>query len=107
MIFLAPVAFERRVEHLAEPMDDHRLLHLREDAVVDLAVVVGRFRRRGERAARHQDDATAELLDRGALLLVGRDDVLDGMLFVRRKMISAGTARDHVALGGGLYRAAD
>ena len=53
-------------------------LHLREDAAVDLGVVVGRARRLRQRAARHQHDAPAELLDRRALLLVGADDVVDG-----------------------------
>ena len=75
---VAPIARERRIEHLAEPVDDHRLLHLAEDAVVDLGVVVGRARRLHQRAARHQDDAAAELLDRRALLLVGADHVVDG-----------------------------
>jgi hypothetical protein len=36
----APIAFERRIEHLAEPMDDHRLARLRQDAVVDTEVIV-------------------------------------------------------------------
>ena len=42
----AEIARERRVEHLAEPMDDAGLAQLREDAVVDLGVVVGRARAR-------------------------------------------------------------
>ena len=78
VVRVAPVAGERRIEHLAEPVDDHRLLHLAEDAAVDLGVVVGRARGLDQRAARHQDDAAAELLDRRALLLVGADDVVDG-----------------------------
>ena len=72
-----PVAGERRVEHLAEPVQDHRRAHLRQDAVVDVRVVVGRLRARGQRAARHQDDAAAGALDRRALLLVGGDHALD------------------------------
>ena len=77
VIRVAPVAFERRIEHLAEPVDDDRLLHLVENAVVDPGVVVRRPRGLHQRAARHQDDAAAELLDRGALLLVGADHVVD------------------------------
>ena len=77
VVLVAPIARERGIEHLAEPVDDHRLLHLAEDAVVDLGVVVGRSRGLDQRAARHQDDAAAELLDRGALLLVGADHVVD------------------------------
>ena len=41
----APVARQRRVEHVAEPVQDHRLLGLAQDAVVD-ALVVGRARAR-------------------------------------------------------------
>ena len=37
----APVAGERRIEHVAEPMDDHGLAHLRQHAAIDLGVVVG------------------------------------------------------------------
>ena len=68
-----PVAGERRIEHLAQPVQDHGLAHLRQHAAVHLRVVVGRARAGGERAARHQDDAAARGFDRGALLLVGGD----------------------------------
>ena len=71
VVGVAPVAGERRVEHLAEPVEDHRLARLAQDAVVDAHVVVGRLRGGGERAARHQDDAAAQRLDRLDLLLVG------------------------------------
>ena len=37
----APVARQRRVEHVAEPVQDHGLAHLGEDAPVHLGVVVG------------------------------------------------------------------
>ena len=37
----APVAGQRRIEHVAEPVDDHGLAHLRQHAAIDLGVVVG------------------------------------------------------------------
>ena len=103
VILVAPVAVERRIEHLAEPVDDDRLLHLIEDAGIDLGVVVGRARRLHQRAARHQDDAAAELFHRGALLLIGADHVVDGDVRAGRKMIGAGAGADQRAgeiLGG-------
>jgi hypothetical protein len=72
-------------------MDDHRRLHLRQDAVVDVGVVVGRFRACGERAARHEDDAAAELLDRAALLFVRSDNA--GQVRVR-DVVGAGAGPD-------------
>ena len=59
-----PVAGERGIEHVAQPVQDHRLAHLRQHAAVDLRVVVRRPRARRERAARHQDDAAARGFDR-------------------------------------------
>ena len=73
----APIAGELRIEHVAEPVDDHRLARLGEQAVVDLEIVVGRARHAHERAARHQDDRRARRLDRLELLLVGADHVID------------------------------
>jgi hypothetical protein len=51
----APVAGERRIEHLAQPMDDHRLLHLAQDAAIDPRVVVRALGGARQRAARHHD----------------------------------------------------
>ncbi len=38
---VTPVAGERRIEHVAQPMQNDRLAHLRQNAPVDLDVVVG------------------------------------------------------------------
>ena len=103
VVLVAPIAVERRIEHLAEPMDDHRLLHLIEDAGIDLGVIVRRARRLHQRAARHQDDAAAELFHRGALFFVGADHVVDRHVRARRQMIGAGAGADQRAgeiLGG-------
>ena len=56
----APVAGQRRIEHVAQPMDDDRLLRLRQQAAVDVGVVVRRPWRRAPARGRHQDDAAAD-----------------------------------------------
>ena len=89
-----PVAGERRVEHLAQPVQDDRRAHLRQHASVDQRVVVGRARAGGERAARHQDDAAAGRLDRRALLLVGGDDLVERAIRAGRKVVGAGARED-------------
>ena len=75
----APVTGQRRIEHVAEPVDDHRLADLRQHAVVDLGVIVGAAAELCQRARGHQDDAAAGLLDRRDLLFVGADHVVDGL----------------------------
>ena len=65
--------------------------------LVDRGVVVGRARGLHQRAARHQDDAAAELLDRGALLLVGADHVVHRDVRRRLQMIGAGARADQRA----------
>ncbi len=89
-----PVAGERRVEHLAEPVDDDGLARLREDPAVDLHVVVRALGARGERAARHQDDPAADRLDERALLLVGGLDVGERHARPRLEVVGAGAARE-------------
>ena len=90
----APIAGERGVEHLAQPVDDHRLLHLGEDARIDLGVVVRALRRPDERAARHQDDAPAHRFDRLDLRLVGADHVVERDARGSLQLLGAGAARD-------------
>ena len=100
----APVALERRVEHVAEPVDDHRLAHLAEDAAVDLGVVVRRAGEPGERARGHQDDAPADRLDGRDLLLIGAGHVVDAPGVGRIEVIGAGAGehdRAVAALRGG------
>ena len=99
VLLCAPVALERRIEHLAQPVDDHRLLDLRQDVVVDARVVLRRFGARRERAARHEDDAAAELLDGRALFFVGGDDALERMR-THGQVVGARTARHVTAAFG-------
>ena len=89
-----PVAGERRVEHLAQPVQDDRRAHLRQHASVDPRVIVGRAGAGRQRAARHQDDAAAGRLDRRALLLVGGDDLVEREIRAGRKMVRAGARKD-------------
>src|SRR3569833_3162477 len=109
VIDVAPVTLERRVEHLAEPVDDHRLLHLAEDAVIDLRVVVGRLGRDDERSRSHQHDAAADGLDRGDLLLIGADHVVERYARCRRELIGADAGENGRTrnVAGSLDRAAD
>ena len=72
-------------------------LHLRQDAVVDAQIVVGAARGAHQRAARHQDDAAAQRLDRLDLLLIGADHVVDRDAGVGGEMVGAGAARDQRA----------
>ena len=37
----APISRQRRIEHVAEPVNDHRLANLRQHAVIDFGVFVG------------------------------------------------------------------
>ena len=89
----APVIRQRRIEHVAEPVDDHGLAHLRQHAVIDLDVVVGTAADFRQRTRRHQDDPAAGLLDRRDLFLIGADHVVDGLCVLRRQMIGAGAGK--------------
>ena len=99
----AEIALERRVEHLAQPVDDARRAQLGENAVVHPDLVVRGARAGGKRAAGHEHDAPAHPLDRGDLLLVGADHVVDGEPGRWRQVVGAGAAEDD---GPGRDRAA-
>ena len=97
VVGVAPVAVQRGIEHLAQPVDQDRLAHLGEDAAVDLLVIRRAGGAGGERPARHQDDPPARGLDRLALFLVGADHVVDAGVRPRRQMVRAGAARNQPA----------
>ena len=59
VVAAAEIALERRVEHLAQPVDDARLAQLGENLVVDRDVVVRGARAGGERATGHEHDPPA------------------------------------------------
>src|SRR5204863_282474 len=83
---------ERRIEHVAEPVDDDGLADLREDAAVDLEIVVRVSGAGGQGAARHQDDPAADRFDEAALLLVRRLDVRERHARPRLELVAAGAA---------------
>ena len=102
----SPVSGERRVEHVAEPVQDHRARSPARAARRRPPVVVGAVRRGGQRAAGHQDHRRALALDERELLVVGAADVVE-----RRRagqLVGAGAAGELAADGLGLgHRAAD
>ncbi len=92
VVRMSPVSGQRRIEHLAQPVDDHRLPDLAEDALVDLVVIVRRLGHARQRPAGHEDNAAAERFDRGDLLLVGADHVVQARGGFRGQMVGAGAA---------------
>ena len=94
----APIARELRIEHVAQPVEDHGLSHLPEDGPVDPGIIVGPPRHARQRPARHQDHPSptppslpfhvADLLLVGALHVGQRD------CFGRRELVGARAARD-------------
>ncbi len=104
----APIAGERRVEHVAEPVDDDGLARARKDAAVDLGVVVGGAGDAGERARSHQHDAPADGLDGLDLFLIGADDVVERLGVVGIELVGAAARKhDAVAAARGFNAAAD
>ena len=89
----APISRQRRIEHVAEPMDDHGLADLRENAIIDFGVVVGIASKLRQCARRHQDDAAADFLDCRDLLLIGADHIVDALRVFDRQMIGAGAGK--------------
>ena len=81
----APVIRQRRIEHVAEPVDDHGLANLRQHAVIDLGVIVGAAAEFCQRARSHQDDAAAGLFDGRDLLLIGADHVVEALGVLHRR----------------------
>ncbi len=96
-ILLAPVTGELRIEHLAQPVNDHGLLYLREDARVDLLIVLGRAGAGRKRAACHEHDPPAEPFDRFALLLVRGNDLIECQATGGCELVGAGAAEEHRA----------
>ena len=88
-----PIACQRRIEHVAEPVDDHGLADLAQHAVVDLCVVVGATAELCQRARGHQDDTAAGLFDCGGLLLVSTDHIIDRPCILYREVVGPGAGK--------------
>jgi hypothetical protein len=108
-VVVAPVALERGVEHVAQPVQHHGLLGLAQDAVVH-ALVVGRASgHAGQGAAGHHDQPAAEFLDGGHLLFVAGDDLIDRLHVLQDEVVGA-AARGHQRarhVPGSVQRSAD
>ena len=89
-----PIAMQGGVEHVSQPVNDDRLPHLRQDAIVDMSVVVGRRSRGGEGTARHQDHLPAKPFHEADLLLIGRDDRIHTQVRLGQKVIGARATGD-------------
>ena len=94
-----PVAGERGVEHLTQPMQDHRLVGLRQHTGVNGLVVGRACRDSGQRAARHQHDPPARLLHGGELFEVGGNDVVERTGFPGIEVVGADAGDDAFPLG--------
>ena len=97
MIGVSPIAFQGGIEHLAQPVHDHRFFNLSQNSVVDGSVVIWRFGAGRECAARHQNDPPATCFDRFALFFVCADHVVRGQARVGRQMVGAGPGSHHGA----------
>ena len=97
----APVALQGRVEHGAEPVQDDLSRGLRQDAVVDMKIVLRPLGDGRQRAARHHDRLAAQPLDEADLLLVGGDDIVEAPGRAGRQVIGA-RARGEIGAGNGL-----
>src|SRR5262245_37175222 len=75
-------------------MKDGLVIGLREYAGIDLYVVTRRARDPGQRAARHENDAAAELLYRVNLFEIGADDIIERSRVIGREMVGAGARID-------------
>ena len=105
----APVAFQRRVEHVAQPVQHHGLPGLTQYPVVDALVVGGVSGHAGQGAAGHHDQLAAQCLDGFHLLLVAADHVIHCLHGVEVQVIGAAAAGDQRArhVFRGVERAAD
>ncbi len=106
----APVARQRGVEHVAQPVQDHRILRLRQQPAVEPRVIVRAGAHRGQGARGHDDDLSARGLDRLHLVHVGGGDGVEIAQRVGRHVVGARAAgharaqRVRLCLG---HRAAD
>ena len=87
-----PNSLQRRVEHVAQPMQDHRLARLAQHTVIDPFVVGRRTRHLGQRAAGHDDQLAAEPFDCCHLHFVGADDIVDALRVFDREVVGAAAA---------------
>ena len=78
-------------------MQDDRLSHLSEDAIVDLSVFLWSLGNLSKCAARHDDELAAHTFDRFDLLLVRADDIVESYAVAGAEMVGANSATDERA----------
>ena len=83
----APVAAQRGVERLAQPVQDHRLVGLLQQLAVHLQVVPGAAGAGGQRAAGHQDHLRPRRLDERGLLGVGAGDLAERVVLAVGELV--------------------
>ncbi len=93
-IAAAPVARQRRVEHLAQPVQHHRLSGLAQDAVVNTFVIGRAFCHAGQRAAGHDDQFAAQLFNRRHLFFVAGNHLVHGLHVLQHQVVGAATGSD-------------
>ena len=93
----SPVAGERGIEHVTQPVHNRRVGDLPEDLGVGLVVVIGTLGGRGEMTAGHYHGLPAVALDEIDLLVVGIHDLLRRRRALRQ-LVGVGTAGDVPAL---------
>src|ERR1700693_2139117 len=95
MVIRAPIAGERGIEHLAQPMDHHGAPDLPKYPVVHATVIIRSLGDRNQPAARSQNDAASEGLDSVDLRFVSGDHIVERARCAWLQMIGAGTTANH------------
>ena len=98
-IRMPPVALERGIEHLTEPVDDDRPSGGSDDLVVHGAIVIRTSRGARQVAAAHEHGTTTDSLDVCELLEVGLRDGAERLRLIG-ELIGGDTADDGIAVGG-------
>ncbi|MDT4873716.1 hypothetical protein FQZ97_1089750 [compost metagenome] len=93
-IFRTPIAFQLRIEHIAQPVQHDLFPRLTENPAIGLGVIVGGLGDARQGTARHQDETPAMLFDEPGLCLIGLDDVIKAFRIGGIKVVSACTARE-------------
>ena len=88
-----PVSGQGRIKHLTQPVNDHRLAHLRQDAVVDFFVIGRRLGDPCQRAAGHKDDPATEFFYRRELFFVGAQDIIEAARVLDSQLVGACATR--------------
>jgi len=73
----APIVFQLRIEHIAEPMQDDRLVACVQNLGIDGLILFCGIRDPGQGPAGHHDHPAATFLDGLDLFEIGADHIID------------------------------